>query len=561
MTVDEPINVSIGAVSFKVATEHPHQLVQPQAIQGLWGTAHDHPPLARFLLGGVYHWRSAHDADGSFHPKRARPASGIAFGFVVFFASRLATQISGTLAGFAAGIACTTMPRLYGHALLASPEVISAATILLGLSSASWAIAQRRPVLGAMAGEIPPTTRSFRGPWIALFAAGVCFGIALLTKLTAILVPVAVVVAWILVRPRLNSGPTAGRRGTSPARPVAPSPLRLVSRTALPLSIYVFIGLSTFLLLWPWMWPVSLPGYSPGWSGTLERLKEFAATGVERATIYVYYFGQQYPTKTAGVPWHYVWVFFFATVPLATHVFAIAGLPRMIRSARGEPAASLVLIEIAIFLLFFTLPIDRYDSERLFLPVFPLWAIVAGIGVHATVDYVSSKVPSNLARWCIATACLLFAGSGVTAIVRLHPYELSYFNAAVGGLAGADRIGLEATYWGDSLSSAILDAFAAQAEEGERAVLLPTLYEGHARFLTLDSPAMIAKRLVVIAPDRIPPNTRWAILFHRDGYLLDELPQRVMTEGQATAEVSREGVWLGRLYRLPPGFSWRGDEE
>ena len=62
-------------------------------------------------------------------------------------------------------------------------------------------------------------------------------------------------------------------------------------------------------------------------------------------------------------------------------------------------------------------------------------------------------------------------------------------------LAGADRLGLEPTYWGDSLTPRLLDKLAAAAEPDDKAVLAPTLYGGHAAYQM--TPRLAAKRVVV----------------------------------------------------------------
>ncbi len=36
-------------------------------------------------------------------------------------------------------------------------------------------------------------------------------------------------------------------------------------------------------------------------------------------------------------------------------------------------------------------------------------------------------------------------------VVTIHPFGLSYYNLLVGGLPGAERLGLELTYWGDAV--------------------------------------------------------------------------------------------------------------
>ena len=49
-------------------------------------------------------------------------------------------------------------------------------------------------------------------------------------------------------------------------------------------------------------------------------------------------------------------------------------------------------------------------------------------------------------RRIVLAAFLLVQGYGV---VALHPFGLSFYDVLVGGLPGAERLGLELTYWSD----------------------------------------------------------------------------------------------------------------
>ena len=101
-----------------------------------------------------------------------------------------------------------------------------------------------------------------------------------------------------------------------------------------------------------------------------------------------------------------------------------------------------------------------YDGERLFLLVFPLWAMLIGLGFG--VAWAWARRPG---RRCgrARRRSLLAQAYGV---VALHPFGLSYYNALVGGLPGAERLGLELTYWGDAVDGVLLDRLAREAAPG-----------------------------------------------------------------------------------------------
>lgn len=525
LTIDEPINVGHGKrMVWTLSHTNPANPKETlgERIEGIWGHAHEHPPLTRFSVGVAHHFLDSHPDDpNSFVPMLGRPASAVAYGIILFLVTvwawslgeRIVGPMNGPVAGVSAGLLTLALPRLFGHAHFASPEVISAAAILAALMA------------GGAAFDRMKRSQSM-GNVLSFIWAGIWVGIALLTKLTAILVPIALTIAF-LIRGRW--------------------------RAFGALVVMGLVSLAVFILGWPWLWPVSMIDHfdhnyaeGEGWGGTVLRLIDFFKTGVERATIYVGYFGKQYPNESSGVPWHYVWVFFFVTVPVGIHAAAICGIRPLWRMGNELPSARLLLLQIAIILGFFTLPVGKYDGERLFLMIFPMWTIVAGCGVARVVDVLSRYIPRTFA----VVAATLFIAAQFVGIVAMHPYELSYYNAAIGGLPGAERLGLETTYWGDSVNDEILDRLAKKASRGDDAVLIPSLYRGHAAYMT--NRKLMEKDIVIDSlSEGAVDRDQWAVVFNRSGYLGDPLPQRVMKEGELVAEISRQGVWLTRLYRLP----------
>jgi hypothetical protein len=397
-------------------------------------------------------------------------------------------------------LATILLPRLWGHAFLASPEVISATFIFAAL------IACRSLTLQLSEGR--------RSYW-AMIIAGCAIGLAMLTKLTAVTVPLTLTLVLLF---------------------------SFWHRAIRPLVVVGIISLATFMLGWPWLWPIDLAGYSPGWMGAGERLFEFFRVGIDRATIYVDYLGQQYPKDGVGVPWHYSLFFFASTIPVVSLILGGWGWCRAILAARFLPAARIFALFPVLALAMFSLPIDRYDSDRLFLFVFPVWTLFVGLATY------SPTISRSMLAAAMTSIFLVFTAGST--MMSLHPCGLSYFNEIVGGLPGAEKMGVEVTYWGDSVTDSFLDEWASVAEEGDQAILVPTLYDGHPLMMMTEE--MRAKKLAVVPPPAEGwGNARWAIVFRRSGYLHGNLAQRIMVEWEVVEEVSSEGVWLTRLYRLP----------
>jgi 4-amino-4-deoxy-L-arabinose transferase-like glycosyltransferase len=514
LTIDEPINLSHGR-NFAMAVLD--EKIDAESINRVWSKGPEHPPLTRFLVGLGQRAVMGSNRDG-VNLRGGRMASAAAYAGIVFLVVRHAALLAGLAAGIAAGLSIATLPRFFAHGHFASPEVISAFFILWAWIAAGNALLTPKPSAFANLASI--------------IGAGLLLGLALLTKLTAALVPATVLVAVLWLR----------------------------SWRGLPAYLlWSLVGMLLFFTGWPWMWPVDLPGQSAGFAGSVERYIDYLKTAIKRADLYVWYFGRQYPGNL--VPWHFAPLFAAVTTPIAMLAAGGVGLVMGFRKQVESPRHFLVALAFVLSLAAFCLPIQRYDGERLFLFLFPLWAVLAGCGYA----WVIERLPSN---WKITAtaAALLLAAAPALEIRRMHPFSLSYYNLLVGGVAGANRLGLEPTYWGESLSPRLLDKLAEAAEPDDKAVLAPTLYGGHAAYQM--TPRLAAKRVVVLPGDQVlppgeppPPDAepgdevRWGILFHRSGYLIDPIPSRLLEQGETLAEEGIDGVWLARVVRLPPG--WR----
>ena len=95
---------------------------------------------------------------------------------------------------------------------------------------------------------------------------------------------------------------------------------------------------------------------------------------------------------------------------------------------------------------FLTLPVIRmfptpaHDGVRLFLPTFFFLAAFAGWGTIWLADTLARRF--RFPSWsCRGVLAGLVLGSAAYSLVRIHPYELSYYNELVGGPRQAWRTG------------------------------------------------------------------------------------------------------------------------
>jgi hypothetical protein len=120
-------------------------------------------------------------------------------------------------------------------------------------------------------------------------------------------------------------------------------------------------------------------------------------------------------------------------------------------------------VRIFFLLNMLTLPVSRmlptpaHDGVRLMLPTFFFLAGFVGWAfelIERLAERFRSEEYSTTPVLGVAAAFLLLPPA--YRLARVHPFELSYYNGVVGGLAGAQRLGFEPTYWYDAVIPQVL---------------------------------------------------------------------------------------------------------
>ena len=188
------------------------------------------------------------------------------------------------------------------------------------------------------------------------------------------------------------------------------------------------------------------------WRETLPRLAHYYTLSFDREhtlpTIQIIYFGQVYEYS---LPWHNGWVLMGITVPAAILVAGVIGLFWAIGQIRRDRLPFYFLIHFLTLPVIRMLPTPAHDGVRLFLPTFFFLAAFAGWGAIWLADTLARRVrvPASWTRLAVTGVVL---GSAAVALVRIHPYELSYYNELIGGPRGAWERGFELTYWYDAFN-------------------------------------------------------------------------------------------------------------
>ena len=434
-TYDEPIYQSkaVQALEWlRLAVTGPSLALTPAAIERYWHAKDQHPGFVKLLSGvaGVTLGRLA--PPGEAMRTGTNLLAALCFAALYLFTAGLWGRAAGV---YAVG-ALLLMPRVFAHAHLAALDAPVMAMTFLVLA-ASWraCVAHERP----------------RRAWAWALAAGALWGLALSTKLNAFFVPF-VVFPWALVFARGSLG-----------------------RLAVG---FAALGPLVFLATWPWLW-----------HDTWSRFGDYFHFHFRHWEIAVTYLGNTY----AVAPWHYPLVMTAITTPPVTLALALVGLAAVrLRGPFTPQGAALALVAWALLVNFVPscLPeTPKYNGVRLFLPVFPLLAVLAAVGFRTALDWLVGRIRGAAADVGLrrrVTALALFAAliGPLAATARFTPFHLSYYNALIGGLPGAARAGMEPTYWGETYRSAAL-WLAREAEPGATVWIEPAGFESTVRLFEL----------------------------------------------------------------------------
>jgi 4-amino-4-deoxy-L-arabinose transferase-like glycosyltransferase len=417
LTYDEPIYAGFGARSAQWAADFFtsifdgtfRQHISTAAINKAWFSTIDmQPPLVQ-VLSGLSHILLGEHLGGLLAP---RLPSALLFALAVGTLFWLTEKAFNREAAFFAAIGLILLPNFFGHAHFTSLDVPVSALILL-TAAAFYAASEERS-------------------WNLALLAGLFMGLALLTKLNAAFL-IGILLIWAAV-----FHPPMILRGAIAFFIVSP--------------IIFFIG-------WPWLW-----------HDTPAHLKGYLFFHLQHYPVLVYYLGELHEYA----PWHYPFVMTAVTTPA---VFLLLMLIGIIHGASGRSAYEkkkvnssfaagrwLLIICALGYLIPSAMPFaPKYNGVRLFLPAFPFLMGLAGGGLaflHGTLLRLLGRIGSlaRIERFRGKLAFVLILGLLLPAVVglsRVYPYEQAYYNALVGGPAGAQKRGFETTYWGSVYLSAL----------------------------------------------------------------------------------------------------------
>src|SRR5262249_25613218 len=147
-------------------------------------------------------------------------------------------------------------------------------------------------------------------------------------------------------------------------------------------------------------------------------------------------------------PWYYSLFVMGVVLPAATVLLWIAGTIVCFTRIK-DPNRAYVLLGAWVPLVLTALPfVPIYGMERFLLICMPFIALLGGIAAQTIFQKIQERVsrPKRMTALAALALCLCYTGT-VREWIYLHPLELSYYNAAIGGLAGAAERGFPTNYW------------------------------------------------------------------------------------------------------------------
>lgn len=457
-----------------------------------------------YMYGGGFDMAAAlADRFTPFELFSTRRLAGAAVGIIgLTLTWQVARRLGGPLAGLLALVLLATCPQFYGHMFINAKDAPFAVAMLFLLYVLVRAIEQYpRPSIGTV---------------LTLgIAAGLAIGSRVMGGMAALfMIPPLAMLVGDDVR-RSGTGDAAGHFG----------------RFVLRLAPGLIPAIAVMALVWPW--------------SVQEPLNVFRAVG-----YFSHFFEKPWKEMFEGalidvpnMPRSYVPVLFSLKLPelflaLAAAGYAVIGMAAFRSDIAIRRRASLVLIAIAAILPILIAVIARpamYNGIRHFLFVLPPLAIVGGVAGAWIVE----RVLGWSRRAAIAVATIILIGLALPAshMVRLHPYQYTYFNAIAGGVRNADNQYM-LDYWGLAFKQA---AESLRAILTERAETPPVGRRWRVAVCGPHAPAQVELG-PEFRPTWDPKGADFALMLGE--FYCEKLDAPVL------AEVEREGVIYARVYDI-----------
>jgi len=450
-----------------------------------------------------------------------------------------------------AAILWATEPFLIAHSRLLHVDTLmtsfSTICVLLLLIESPLA---RRPVTGA-------------GRWLAIVGAGIMAGLALLSKVSAlVLLPWAglFLAAVILLDPRLRAA-----NGTRWWRSIGWW-VTAARRTLLPYLLWLGCLVVTVFVVWPAMW------VEP-WIAVGDMLEEAILNGGQPHAWGNYFLGRSMPDPgplfyPVAVLWRSSPLMLIGLLALPLAFWMRSGRPDEGRRTKDEgrstevdanehASARWVYLALLSWVLLFgiAMSIGAKKFDRYSLPIWPALDILAAVGLAALAGWLLTRA-RRTAHWLEmravpAIGALVLAALLLGYDMTYQPYYLAYFNPLLGGGPVAQNLLLVG--WGEGLEH--VGAWLSARPDRDRGFVLAWIPNTLQPFLPPELRALDI-RASTIALRNPAPN--YAVVYARGAMREDTI--------NLAAEISRTpplyrlrmyGLDYATIYQIPRPFDTR----
>jgi 4-amino-4-deoxy-L-arabinose transferase-like glycosyltransferase len=436
---------------FEALGRDRHLAFSKPYIDSAWQYNHEHPALVKslFALSLLAHryWGFL-----STESLAVRFPGMLCGSFLLWLIYIFGARAFGRFAGAFAALAFALLPRPFYHAHLAAFDI---------------------PIVLAITYTVYAYWRSLTSiAWAPL--AGLGFGLALSTKHNSWLVPGILSIHFIW-----TSAVELLSRKKSGQKRVSLVPWWLMSM--------VVVGPLLFVGSWPWLW-----------SDTRERIRWYVDFHTGHEYYNMAYFGVNY--FWPPFPKLYPWVMTSFTVPITTQLLFVAGLAFSIwqlmrgisidiavESPLGDAPDSRDRLDsrqtavlffgcfVAPFVVYLLPTTPIFGGTKHWFPAYPFLTLFAGLGFSRVLDGCRSIWPQ---KWSAAAPVLcggLLLTPAALETAHSHPFGLSHYGVAAGGVPGAADHGMNRQFWGFTTRS-LVDFFNAQMPTGGTVWICDTTY-------------------------------------------------------------------------------------
>lgn len=410
---------------FERLFEDPSAATTREAVDAAWSYNHEHPSLVKsmFALSHLAQERWELFAQPSMAYRFFGMLCG---GLLLWVIYVFGARVYGRAVGAFGALAFALIPRVFYHSQLAAFDVPIVLMMTLvtycywrSLTDARWAI-----------------------------VTGLVYGLALETKHNAWTLPAIFLIHFLFVVFTERRAREAG----------APKRVSYVPWWLLSMAL---LGPPIFVGLWPWMW----------WD-TVPRFGEYAGFHLNHVHYNMAYFGVNY--FRPPLPMSFPWVMTLFTVPLVTLALAVAGVGARLRAlippgllervwpkggVEPDPSRTDVLLFGSMLapLVVISMPwTPIFGGTKHWFSAYPYLALFAAVAfvrvAGAARRWLPDRVPLRRHTARVGAAAVLLAPPLVETI-HSHPFGLSHYTFAAGGVPGAADHGMNRQFWGFTTGS------------------------------------------------------------------------------------------------------------